>query len=638
MNIQPLHNKRYIRWTLLIITLLGLYLRCLNFPLVFGSHGIEYFGSDPYYHVLRTTEIVHNFPHIANIDTNLHYPKGAVILYPGGFHFLSALLVKITSFVVNLFTSDFDQEFLIKCVCALMPLGFFIFNLGLLYRIGRQCVSRNDHLAPLLIATLYSIMPESIDLTSVGNYDHHPLESAFALISLLLLAKLTRTQNYKKVWLAGVIFGLMLWFWVQSLIFALSILVIGLIYQKRSFVDCMISTTLTTALLVSFFGAWNSVELNQLSAAQPLVLFGAVIILVFVWLMQRRQLFSWQKTLSWGVWLALLIAQLLFLYQHAGKLFDDFNKTFFATNPFIHLILESAPLNWRDLGGIGKSNGLIFFFLPFFLLWHLYKIRKNNPNKPENIYVYFVAGFYFFGLFLFFRQIRFVTFLLPFYAILNGLLATITIKQLQRRRPQFIAIAIAMILIFPFSLLNISPYATSTSNPIFAAVRDAAQFLRAYTIQHPPPESAKGVLAQWDTGHWVRYYSGLPSVTSPMTASQEASEWNAAASKVFFMNDFEKARERLSQLKVAYIFATLPSLTTQKLADDLNSDITFFKKDPDGSFSYTKEAFDSLIGRITMGSPAQLPHWLTIIYRSHQTVAVDRYMLPMLVVAKISNQ
>lgn len=611
-------NYRWVAaWT--IVVAIGLALRLINLPLVFTNHGVEYLGTDAYYHALRTIEVARYFPHIQNFDPNLHYPAGAHILYPGGFHLLVASTAKL------LFIAD--KRFAVETLCALFPLLLFLLNFALLRRTARRCFE--TRFAPLLCCLLYAILPAAVGDGSVGNFDHHPLESCFYLATLLAViefagfkapkASAVESLSPPQIALWGVLFGCMPFFWVQGTFFIACFVLAGLLLAKGKTLQRFVLAATVAAgvatLLTLVYGRLGKFSPNELTLTQPiLTAFGAMLLTAKYKLSPKY----------WKVVVAVTTVLLLFLGWHVVT---EISATLMAVNPFLQRATESRSLGLSNLAELCGDYGGMFLLVPPLLIWSVY--RHKTPNNTTDKRYRLIAIWTLLALIMMIVQRRFATFFNITYPLAVLALVTVAMQRRYRLLPPLLALGC-----LPLAVFTLKPVSNSQNRLGFTEFRRACNFLQQFDASMPHHSNITGVLADWDTGHWVRYYCKLPSVTSPMTASREAQNWNAAASRLFYETDLDKLHAELLRYRVRYVIATLPLDNFQKFGEALGIKQQFLHQEGDVWY-YDPPLFETLPGRLCIGSPTPPPRWLQLIYSSPTTIRVAGKDLPLLTIAAI---
>ena len=76
--------------------LLGVAVRALPWPTVFGQNGIYFTGPDAYYHARRIGHAVANFPGFLERDLYVAFPSGGQAIWTPVLDWLLALLVRAT--------------------------------------------------------------------------------------------------------------------------------------------------------------------------------------------------------------------------------------------------------------------------------------------------------------------------------------------------------------------------------------------------------------------------------------------------------------------------------------------------------------------------------------------------------------
>ena len=216
---------------------ISLYLRIvLPYDHVFVGDWIKFTGVDVYYHMRIVDNLVHNFPHLNQVDPYMLYPSGMGI---GDFRFFDYLLAGII-WLVGLGS---PSQHTTDVVGVYFPAILGALTVIPVYFIGKALFNR---WAGVIAAGLIAILPgEFLGRSILGFTDHHSAEVLFtttAVLFLILALKAARrkqlTFNHLKCreWsvitrplvyslLAGLFLGIYLLSWLGALLFVFIIFV-----------------------------------------------------------------------------------------------------------------------------------------------------------------------------------------------------------------------------------------------------------------------------------------------------------------------------------------------------------------------------------------------------------------------------
>ncbi|MFH1652119.1 MAG: oligosaccharyl transferase, archaeosortase A system-associated [Chloroflexota bacterium] len=195
-------NRFYPGW-LVVITLaiacgVGFFLR-VYFPYdqVFTGDWIKFTSIDAYYHMRLVDSIVHNFPHVPEVDFYLLYPQPFSI---GTIHFYSWLLAA-AAWVIGL---GAPTERVINTVGVYYPVILAVLTAVPVYFIGKALF---DRWVGVIAAGLLMVMPgEYIGRTMLGFTDYHvaeTLSTTTAVMFLIYALKTARKRGLSYTHLTG---------------------------------------------------------------------------------------------------------------------------------------------------------------------------------------------------------------------------------------------------------------------------------------------------------------------------------------------------------------------------------------------------------------------------------------------------
>jgi dolichyl-diphosphooligosaccharide--protein glycosyltransferase len=218
----------------IIVTLffgVALYLRiALPHAEVFSGDWIKFTTVDAYFHMRIVDNLVHNFPHLIQLDPYLLYHSGAAI---SGYYFFDYLLAGI----IWLIGLGSPSQHTIDVVGVYFPAILGALTVIPVYFIGKELFNR---WAGVISAGLIAILPgEFLGRSILGSTDYHVAETLFTTVGILFLilaikAGRDRALTFDHLWhgrwttiakpliysfLAGIFLGIYFLTWPGALLF-----------------------------------------------------------------------------------------------------------------------------------------------------------------------------------------------------------------------------------------------------------------------------------------------------------------------------------------------------------------------------------------------------------------------------------
>lgn len=480
-----------------------LFFRYQYFPDVFTSQGFLATNPDAYYRLHRIQTIIEQsgFFHFFYplFDPHLNFPKGQMVAWPLGLDLFFAIPLKWLG-VTNPTVVAFWILFLIPI--------FIIPILWMTYRIVRE----HAHWGYALAATLaVGIMPTMVNQTNVGALDHHIIGAIQILGVFLLLEKIKKSSKRKYVLVLGFILGVSpsfdphAWFVVPMLL--LHTCFHASVDSRKKVTQSLWLGSFISALLLMFSNRFTQgyISISGFSWLATIVLTGAAIFLNLV---------EWFLSKKMGSLLGAVAGLVLLLFLGGDR---------------IYILSEQFGNGWNWLfhksGTIGGTLESSSMFMFSFSQWHEFWLLFLMPI----VYTYFFLQRKHIQLLVYslipiactFLQIRFMTFAGSLIVILLVLFLYDLIHKtiLSSRRGLFEGVVAACVLLcFYPHFPSIKYKTTDVVHSYYFPVREASKFLQKYVKAHPLQEKdvfEPAVIASWDFGHWIRYFSKLPVVASP---------------------------------------------------------------------------------------------------------------------------
>jgi len=367
------------------------------------------------------------------------------------------------------------------------------------------------------------------------------------------------------------------------------------------------------------FGTYNVYHLLCFG----LGLMGFLILWIFNVLIEKKSFKRWTIFLflvGFAI-LFLIILKIFFpyLFEKLLLLANGINANGLSSANFKNSVGEMSPLTFQ--GAIQNFSGLFLFYLLGFFIILYYFFKEKKPEQLLLI-IWSIITFLITGIIPFFGQFRFYTYLAVNVALLSGFAIAKGFEfgwkslnlssRLDKASPLRIYFLVGSILIlfnliffivypFPFNFglawpnsmpdmvlrisgtINSPPIFISDWFHIFAWLKEKTPDpgIDYYGLYSEPsvnketgkindyiyPKKAYGILANWDYGHAIEYYSQRPVISNPFQlgiGKKTNGNVTELGSSVFFLEtDENKATSYLDQLRVKYIvtddkFSTLP--------------------------------------------------------------------------------
>ncbi|MBW2525428.1 MAG: hypothetical protein JRI23_14675 [Deltaproteobacteria bacterium] len=152
---------------LVVIFLLGLWIRTRSHRLVFVGDDVLPLGFDPPYHLRRIELVAAGGPYPGLFDPWLSWPDGAMSLWAPGFDWTIGMTARA------LFGGDLNKAALVG---AIAPVIFGAFLFAAVVALARQLAPRRPAVW-LVAAAALALMPRSASIAELGRLDHHVTEA-----------------------------------------------------------------------------------------------------------------------------------------------------------------------------------------------------------------------------------------------------------------------------------------------------------------------------------------------------------------------------------------------------------------------------------------------------------------------------
>ncbi len=518
--------------------LLGVAVRGLPWPTVFGQHGVYFTGPDAYYHARRIGHAVANFPGFLERDLYVAFPSGARAIWTPVLDWLLALLVRAT-------VGDGSPQTMERVLVWVPPLlgGATVV---VAYLLAARHLSR---VVAIWAALILCLLPAHFWFSQLGYVDHHV---AVALVTtLLLFAAMNAVEEQARLRSAvalGAVLGGALLVWPGCLLHvglveaALLARVLGCAQREsavglaRRFalangVACLVVLPLSAG---NEWEQWGALSPVVLSNFQPLWFAAAATGFAFLSAPWRQPAASDSRAtlalqaLAGG---AVLAGLALWLLPGLRAGISDAWEWLARAEPFQALVAESRPLFKKGTGDAVRFFTRLVFVTPLMVTA---LAARGAPRPATWLLVWWSTAL--FGATL--AQLRFANSFSVSYALLLGFSVVELFRSVRHRlagRPVLAASAAALSLaVLVYAVAPVARnYAAYFANarlalrgePPRAHYWERSQRMLANVARwlgaHSPETSGYlddsqrpeyGVLAPWDDGHVLRYLARRPMV------------------------------------------------------------------------------------------------------------------------------
>lgn len=496
-----LHNYKWLRWSWLILTFLFLFIRFQNFQGVLTPHGVIFNDTDPYYRLHRIETMLQEQRLYPLHDQDLSYPAGVNVPWPLGLDLLIAAPLEIYQ--------SFSRTEIASFSAIVIP----FLSLPLLWAAGWIGTYLMGPLAGLLLGAVITVSSTLVYQTNIGRVDHHFLEAMLPVLLLMFILKFNeRNRIYHFVWTVLVL-GLAPSFAPQGWILG-PFLLLGLLFERNIPRFHVYSKIFFYSFLVSliplsfsdrfFEGAFSWISFSWWS---PWIYLSCAIILEIIrsCIPDQKRNTMYQCILGFSF----ILVMSFLVHKNSGSLIQ--NNLFraietvrakhgiLATTMETRSIFDLPASFWKysDFHIIMISAICFVFFL----------LRRRHL---------FLLGYMLIPLILSFFQMRFVNFSVALLSILFFLFCTEWIGKVRipKLHQKIALIAVTLMLMVPFRHVFGFSYITNMHS-YYEPVRKFCFFLNDEFKRLERKKEDQAILAHWDYGHWLLYYTGLPVVSDP---------------------------------------------------------------------------------------------------------------------------
>jgi dolichyl-diphosphooligosaccharide--protein glycosyltransferase len=561
--------------------LLGVAVRALPWPTVFGQHGVYFTGPDAYYHARRIGYAVANFPGFLERDLYVAFPSGAEAIWTPVFDWLLALLVRAT-------LGGGSPQALESLLVWVPPL------LGGATVVAAYLLAARHLSRPVAVCAglILCLLPAHFWFSQLGHVDHHV---AVALVTTLLLYvamnALEEEARLRSAAALGAALGGVLLVWPGCLLHvglveaALLARVLGCVRREsavglaRRFalangVACLVVLPLSAGNEWEQWGALSPVVLSNFQPLGFAAGAAAFALLSVLWQQPATSGSRAARALQALACGAALAGPAFWLLPGLSEGVADAWEWLARAEPFQAVVAESRPLFKKGSGDAVFFFSRLVFATPLMIAALAVRAMHGAPRPAMWLLVWWSSALGAATL----AQLRFANSFSIAYALLLGF-SLVELFRLARRRladrPAFAAAAASL-------SLAVLVYAVAPVGRDYAAyVDDAGRALRGAPLRgrhgersqrilanvarwlgsHSPKTSGYlddsqrpeyGVLAPWGAGHMLRYIARRPMVQDNF--GDDVGPLNFALAERYFAADSEaQAVAILEELGVRYV-------------------------------------------------------------------------------------
>lgn len=466
------------------------------------KQGVIMNDTDPYYRLHRIDVMLNENKIYPLFDKQLDSPQGVNVSWPLGLDLLIALPLKLYNSKSHTEIESFGA--------IIIP----VLSLPLLWCIGWIGTTLVSPLVGLLLGLIVSLSPTLVYQTGIGRLDHHFIEAMLPIVLLMFTLRFNEKRRmYDMGWMI-MILGLSPSFNAHEWILA-PLLVLGFLFDRKwhlakSYSRIFFAAAILSVIPLSFSNRFQMGYVAWVS-------------------------FSWWATwiyLSCGVGFQILdrlvrknrsrldsyeIALLVIFIGISSFLTYTSSYMFIQSNLISSVQVATAKVGTMATTLEAKS--------PFQMEWSLWKNFDFHilaigllcffALMHQRKY-FFILGFSIIPFYLGFLQIRFLAMGMSLMILITILFLHLWISKIQIKEiwKKVLLTSICVFLILPFKpILGFSQIGNTHS--YFYAVRKFCFFLNNEFKIRNVTKKDQAIIAHWDYGHWLLYYTGLPVVADP---------------------------------------------------------------------------------------------------------------------------
>ncbi len=522
---------------------------------------------DTCYHARRIIYIATHNLQLPFYDPLMSHPYGEIPIWSPLYDWINAFIAYILSF------GNPSDNFILK-VSIILTLLFGITEVLIIMLLINKAT--NSISASILSFLLVGILDPQVKFTSIEIIDHNCLLAALFCLSIYLHYIFFISNRKINIFLNGLVISLLFWVWPGSYIYVSTLVLIELLYifitKKRNLIVAISMIYFIAALLIFplsivhlYLGkALLSFEYVSLFTVLFLISISAgYLILEFI----IRIIKGDKKSLCITFVLVLLSLLLVIIYCLI-PVFIEGIKFASAENAWINTIAESKPLLYLQRGPIKEFTfskaidrfGYFIFVFPIIFLLILFRRIKLSIE----LYSILVSSNLIFS-FLAFNQQKFgFEFSIP-YGISLSIFIEWLYKKITSKKSVFVISIFTLIMVISFLPLNKLLKEKYTPfygyYPSFIWLKNETNFSK--TDINTGHIQKYGVIAPWDLGHHLKFYSNVPVITDNFGINLFHKGGLFDMAKFFLSEDEQEAINILKKYKSKYVVVPFSSIYEQ---------------------------------------------------------------------------
>ncbi len=543
------------KWNLgaLVLSLLALGIRCLNYEQIFTANGCAFMDTDTYYHLWRTKLWMGSWPHVPLYDAFINFPEGLPVPYPPGFDFL--LLLGALG----------DPGRLAVWGALISPVLGAVATF-LIYRLGARVFGP---LQGILAAFFFAFMRGAAHYSLLGRPDHHSLIPVVMIALFLSLTNCLLAADRKRRILWGLAVGLLSaasvisWQGTPPLYFLPAWITLAVLGLARPRPEQREAAWVTMGAMIAFVAI--AVALFTDFQHRPYYLMYPSLFSLVAFGLMGLSAVALQYGRAGLCSLLALSCLLIGLTVAFPGLRDPITHGFIMGpskgDPSLTMATEAAPILLRrgaiDLSAVTDLFSYVAILTPILclalLVWLRHRFRENPGALLLGSFAPLSAGITLF-------QIRFIEYSSPALALLFAWFLGVLLEQLRsfyrttaHRARALVYASVAL----PTALAALHPLYNTVGNirtlNLTATQESILAFGREVKQHTPDPRDAQGeprygVLATWITAEPFLYSAERPVVASAFGMTSG----NLLAFNLLLSHDGEGAYRTLADHRIRY--------------------------------------------------------------------------------------
>ncbi|MBI2870485.1 MAG: hypothetical protein HYY14_02115 [Candidatus Omnitrophica bacterium] len=548
-----------ILWAAILV--LAFLVRIYDWHSVFPAPGeIVFVFDDPYYHMRRAELALQNFPQLVGLDYYSNYPQGALEVWPPLFDHCIIWL----GWALGL---GHPTLYSIRLAGAFIAPLFALATLAVLFAFSRRFLGSR---AALIASLLLAVIPSHVSRSLLARPDHHVAEAFFFLCSAGLFLAALNTGGPRRRLFCSFGSGLALGASILSSVVSIGFLLPGLVLLAgvrlmrlkdkdllRRAAEAHTLMLLSALALVAPIALTSArarqwlFDYEHFSWFQPAALVGALAVSGLFLLTAPSAHANLKKRAAAFALACAGLAAVAFVSPVRHALKDSLNFLS-RSDPVIATVLEARPLLYLtgpfSLKGPWQAFGLLLpLLVPAFVT--LWRVRKEKPS-PYSLLLLYLLAWTVTTLGLTLCQIRFELWAAFPVILITAAALSEWWPKLAKIRRGWAAVVMLAIVLAPFAQeLRFSMRASFVPNE---DLKETYLWLKEHTpspgdYNRPGEPPAWAVLAPWEVGHHLMYYSQRPVVADNFL-------WNAPKSIRFYLAQEEgPAYSILEETRARYI-------------------------------------------------------------------------------------